>query len=275
MAFLQKRVIAFCFFSIALSPLFAADNYLAGARSSAMACASTTLTDVWGCFHNQAALANLQNITAGFSFDNRFGISNLSTKGFALGVPSKKGTFGFSATVFGYNVYNEKKAGLAYAKKFGEKISAGVQLNYLNTFIADEYYGSKSTYAVEGGLLAEPIKNFKIGAHIFNPTRAKLAEYADERITTVIRVGASYKFFEKTLWSIEEEKDIDQPAVFKSGIEYHIIEILFLRVGVGTNPTIASFGFGLKYRQFTLDAASSYHQVLGFSPAFSLSYEFR
>src|SRR4051812_44198172 len=212
MTSLRKRVILFCSFFVAATLTHAADNYLSGARSAALANASTALTDVWACFHNQAALSNLKNITGGFSFDNRFGISNLNTEGFAVAIPTKKGAFGLSGTVFGYNVYNEKKVGLAYAKSFGEKISAGIQLDYLNTFIADEYYGSKSTYAVEGGLLAEPIKNLKIGAHIFNPTRAKLAEYDDERVPTIVRLGASYKFSEKTTWSIEEEKDIDQNA---------------------------------------------------------------
>jgi hypothetical protein len=253
----------------------AADNYPVGGRSAALANASITITDLWACFNNQAALAYLSKTTAGASFDEQFAISNLSTEGFALALPTKAGTFGLSGNEFGYTAYNEKKVGLAFGKKLGEKISAGVQVDYLNTFINDDFYGSKTTFAVEGGLLAEPIQNFKIGFHIFNPTRAKLAEYADERIPTIIRLGGSYKFSEKVWWSAEEEKDIDLPAVFKSGIEYHIVESLFLRVGVGTNPALFSFGFGLRVKQFTIDAASVYYQVLGFSPSFSISYDFK
>jgi len=276
MTLLPKRDLFFTvILFFAFLHLSAADNYPIGARSAALANASVTITDLWSCFNNQAALVYLSKTTAGASFDERFAISKLSTKGFAFGLPTKAGAFGLSVNEFGYTAYNEKKVGLAYAKKLGEKISAGVQVDYLNTFINNDFYGSKTTFTVEAGLLAEPIQNFKIGFHVFNPTRAKLAEYADERIPTIIRLGGSYKFSEKVWWSVEEEKDIDLPAVFKSGIEYHIIESLFLRVGVGTNPTLTSFGFGLKIKQLTIDAASSYYQVLGFSPSFSMSYEFQ
>jgi hypothetical protein len=191
---------------------------------------------------------------------------------FAL--PLKAGTFALSGDVFGYSLYNEKKAGIAFAKKLGEKFSAGVQLDYLNTFINDDYYGSHTTFAVEAGLLAEPLKNFKIGLHAYNLSRAKLAQYANEKIPTIFRLGASYKFSGKLLWSIEEEKDIDQKAVFKSGLEYHVVDALWLRGGVASNPTLFSFGFGLKMGNLLLDIASTYHQVLGFSPAVSLTYQF-
>jgi hypothetical protein len=74
---------------------------------------------------------------------------------------------------------------------------------------------------------------------------------------------------------IEEEKDIDQQAVFKAGLEYHVIDVLFLRAGIGSNPTLSTFGFGLKINQFVLDVASSYHQELGFSPQFALAYDLK
>jgi hypothetical protein len=254
--------------------LIAADNYPTGARSLGLANSSVTVADCWGAFHNQASLAWIDRIAAGASYDNRFTMSELSTKGFVFALPLKAGTFALSGNVFGYNQYNEKKAGIAFAKKLGQKFSAGVQLNYLNTFINDDFYGSRTTFAVEAGLLAEPLKNFRIGLHVYNLSRAKLAEYADEKIPTIFRLGASYKFSEKLWWSIEEEKDIDQKAVFKSGVEYHVAEALYLRAGMGTNPTLFSFGFGLKFSGLMLDVASTYHQVLGFSPAISLIYQF-
>ena len=274
--FFRMRKILLCFYFILFQGaiLFAADNYPAGARSLALANSSVTNIDCWSAFHNQAALAWITRMEVGASYDNRFTIANLSTESFAFALPLKAGTFAVSGNVFGYSQYNEKKAGLAFAKKLGEKFSAGVQLNYLNTFINDDYYGSHNAFAVEVGLLAEPIKNFKIGLHIYNLSRAKLAEYADEKIPTIFRLGASYRFSDKLLWSIEEEKDIDQKASFKSGLEYQIAEPFFLRGGLSTNSTLVSFGFGLKFNTLMIDFASTYHQVLGFSPAISLNYQF-
>ncbi|MCX6275344.1 MAG: hypothetical protein NTV09_09060 [Bacteroidetes bacterium] len=271
---MRRILLSFCLILFSLPTLFAADNYPTGARSIGLANSSVTINDCWGAFQNQAALAWMDRISVGASYDNRFTISNLSTKGFVFALPVKAGTFALSGNVFGYSQYSEKKAGIAFAKKLGEKFSAGVQLDYLNTFINDDNYGSHTTFAVEAGLLAEPLKNFRIGLHVYNLSRAKLAEYADEKIPTIFRLGASYRFSEKLFWSIEEEKDIDQKAVFKSGLEYHVAEVLYLRGGISTNPTLFSFGFGLKMGNLMLDMASTYHQVLGFSPAVSLTYQF-
>ena len=271
---MRRNLLCICYFIFSGTALFAADNYPAGARSLGLANASVTNTECWSAFHNQAGLAWLDRMSAGASYNNRFTVANLSTEGFVFALPLKAGTFAVSGNVFGYSQYNEKKAGIAFAKKLGEKFSAGVQLDYLNTFINDDFYGSHNAFAVELGLLAEPLKNFMIGIHVYNLSGAKLAEYADEKIPTIFRLGASYKFSDKLLWSIEEEKDIDQKASFKSGLEYQIAEPLFLRGGISTNPTIVSFGFGLKLNNLMVDFASTYHQILGFSPAISLNYQF-
>lgn len=263
-------------FQCALFNLKAADNYPVGARSAGVANASVTYSDVWSSFHNQAGLAQLKDISAGVYFENKFLLSDLSVKSFTLAIPaSKAGTFALSAILFGGSLYSEKKVGVAYAKKLGEKFSAGVQLDYLSTFIA-ENYGTRNTFAVEAGIIAEPIRNLKLGIHLFNPNKAKLAVYADERVPVIMRFGSSYKFSEKVLVSAEEEKDIDQKSVFKAGLEYHVVDVLYLRGGIASNPSLSTFGFGLKLNhQFTIDMASSWHQQLGFSPQFSLGYVFK
>jgi hypothetical protein len=254
----------------------ATDNYPVGARSAGVANASVTYSDVWSTFHNQAGLASLNNISAGTYFENRFLISELGLRSVAIAVPANKiGAFGLNVSLFGYAVYNEKKAGISYAKKLGDKVSAGIQLDYLNTSFNDELYGSRTSFTVEGGLIAEPIANLKIGAHVFNPTKTKIAEYGDERIPVIMRFGASYKFSDKALLSSEIEKSSDYNNIFRAGLEYHPVDILYLRCGVASNPSLSCFGFGLKLKQFVIDMSAQYHWVLGFSPQFSLGYEFK
>lgn len=265
-----------CCFAFFVFKLFAADNYPVGARSAGVANASVTYCDVWSTFHNQAGLAWLKNISAGTYFENRFLVSQLSLRSFALAVPTTTaGTFGVTGTFFGYSAYSEKKVGLAFAKMFGENMSAGIQLDYLNTFFNDEFYGSRTTFVVEGGILAEPIGNLKIGMHIFNPSKAKLAEYGDERVPVIMRFGVSYKFSEIVQLSSEVEKDIDYKNIFRAGLEYRPAEVLHLRIGVASNPSLSCFGFGLKLKDFMIDMSIQYHEVLGYSPQFSLGYKFK
>lgn len=262
------------FFLLSSNYLFAGgENIPAGGRSAGVANASVCYTDLWSAFNNQAGLAGLKNFTAGIYFENRFGISELGVKAFAMAVPiGESGVISLSGTYFGYSLYNEKKIGLGFGKSFGKKIKAGVQLDYLSTVIAEDY-GNRTSFTGEAGIIAEPLENLSLGFHIYNPTQAKIADYADERIPVVMRLGALYKFSDKVSVSVEDEKEVDAENVVKAGIDYWIAEPLYLRGGFSTNPALSSFGFGLKFGQFMLDGAASFHHVLGFTPHISLHYE--
>jgi hypothetical protein len=244
----------------------------AGGRSAGVAGASVTYSDVWSAFHNQAGLAYLTKFSAGAFNENSFLLSELNTRGIAVALPVKDiGVFGLSMSYFGYSLYNEKKIGLAYAKSFGDKISAALQFDYFGTSIS-EGYGSNSAFTVEAGFRAEILPGFFLGVHVFNPTRSKLAEYDDERVPTVLKGGLSYLFSDKLTVSLESEKNMEAENVFKAGVEYQLIKILYVRGGVATNPTKTAFGFGLNLDSFKFDIAASYHQQLGYTPNVSLTY---
>ncbi len=271
------RKIYFLLVFILLTPFClksANDNYLFGGRPAAMGNAAVTLYDLWAVSHNQAGLAGIENIVAGIYMENRFLIPELNFGAGAVAMPAAGGVFGLSFTHFGYSLYNENKVGLSYSRFFGEKFSAGVQLNYHHLSIGSDY-GSKSTMTVELGAIYEVIDNLHIGFHLFNPTMTKVADYDNERIPTIMRGGFSYTFSDQVIFVFETEKDISLDAVYKAGIEYHIIEPIYLRAGIGTNPTANSFGFGLVLGNFHLDLSSSYHHVLGYSPQLGMIYEFK
>jgi hypothetical protein len=249
------------------------EDYPIGARSAAMGNASVSLSDVWSAHHNQAGLAFVHDFSAGVSYENRFLLKEISIRGCAVALPIKSGTFGLCITNFGYSQYKESKYSLSFAKSFGDKFSAGIAMDYLTTKIA-EGYGNKGVLAAEVGLIAKPIKNLSIGAHVFNPTRAKISAYDNERLPTILRLGADYNFSDKVTLAIETQKDIKYKAEFKAGIEYKAVKEFYLRIGVSTNPTLSTFGFGLNLKNFKVDFAASYHQILGISPQLSLSYAF-
>lgn len=261
-------------FAITISATASAnsDNFPVGARSAGLAHASVTMIDVWSAHHNQAGLAFLKFPSAGAYYESRFMMKELSLKSFAAAYPIKSGTFGLNISSFGYTQYNESKFGVSYGKAFGDKFAAGITMNYLNTHIGDNY-GKRGSFAGELALMAKPFKNFTVGAHLFNPTRAKLADYNNERTPTIIRLGIDYKFSNKVFVAIETEKDVDHKPVFKAGFEYKPADVLYLRAGISTNPSLSSFGIGLHIKQFKLDFASSFHSVLGYTPQVGFVYE--
>jgi uncharacterized protein YneR len=251
------------------------ENYQLGARSASLSNTSVTLTDLWSAQNNQAGLSNINTITAGIYYDNRFLVNEMAMKAFAVAIPlHDKGTIAFITTYYGSKFYNEKKFGLAYSKQLSKTISAGIQLDYLNTFIAD-VYGSKGNVTAEAGIQAQITKSIKMGAHIFNPTRAKLANYNDERIPTIMKLGASYTFSDKILMCVETEKDVALKSIFKIGLEYHPIKQIYIRGGLSNSNVVGSFGFGFEFDNIKFDIASSYHLILGYTPQLSLIYSFK
>ncbi len=249
------------------------ENQATGARSASMGNASVCQEDVWSTQNNQAALAFLRNPESGFSYQTPFFLKELKLAGFALALPSGTGTFGLNVSSFGYSLYQENKYGLSFAKAFGLHFSTGIQLDYLQTQIA-EGYGSSNRVAGEIGAVAKILKGFSLGIHLFNPTRTSLSAQSEESIPTTLRMGLAYACSDKVLFCLEEEKDTFHKNIFKTGLEYQPCKELFLRAGLSTNPTTIAFGFGLCLHSFKMDFSSSWHPVLGYTPTIGLSYVF-
>jgi hypothetical protein len=89
----------------------------------------------------------------------------------------------------------------------------------------------------------------------------------------MLKAGASWKFSPKVSMLAEVAKDIDQDVAVRAGLEYRVIEKLYLRGGVGGNDLQTSFGIGLALDEFKIDIASAYHPTLGYSPQISMSYD--
>ncbi|MEZ5084412.1 MAG: hypothetical protein R2750_13345 [Bacteroidales bacterium] len=255
-----------------------------GGRSAGMAYSSVTLSDFWSIQNNQAGLANLTAFAAGINYENQFLVNEMSLKSGGFVAPSKFGVFGLNYQYFGYSQFSRSKIGLAYGKSFGEKISAGLQLDYLSTHIAEDY-GNKSNVTFELGVRAVLSENLVLAAHTFNPINAKLEDQFGERISAIYKLGLMYTITDDFLIMAEAEKAMNFKPLIRGGIEYIIIEQLSARVGYSTLPSssgsddfsIASlytFGFGLKLGSLDIDFAASVHQVLGWSPVVSLVYKF-
>jgi hypothetical protein len=266
------RLLFFLIPVIIVQDVSAAVNFPLGSRFSGMANCGVAMQDIWSVSHNQAGLAYLPGISASFHHENHFMIKEYGLSAAAIAIPTHPGTFAVHYSYFGYEKYHESKVAIAYAKAFGEKISCGIQLNYFSKFIQNEY-GQGQALAVESGILCKPVKNLSIGFHVFNPNRSRFNEFSNERIPAIVRFGAGYYFSNVVLLCIETEKQSDAHPYYKAGMEYNPSKIFSIRVGISNNPLyLYSFGMGLTLKKARLDVASSFHQVLGFTPYISLSY---
>ncbi|PKP53311.1 MAG: hypothetical protein CVT92_04690 [Bacteroidetes bacterium HGW-Bacteroidetes-1] len=244
-----------------------------GARSGAMGRASVSLTDFWSIQNNPAGMALQQHIGLGVAFENRFLMKELSLKSAALVVPIQFGVLGLSYNQFGYNLYNENKVGLAYARSFGSLLRIGLQLDYLASRFAEGYEG-KDNVTFELGVQSSITDKMTIGAYVFNPIKVRFSDVTDEKISVVMRFGFSYLFTEKLIGIAEIEKQFDFNPDLRLGIEYKMNETFYARTGVALNPGLFTFGAGMQFSNLRFDLAASMHQVLGSSMQASLIYQF-
>lgn len=248
-------------------------NSTVGARAAALGGASVTLADVYSAQNNQAGLGFVKNISAGAYYENRFLLKQLGYSSLTAAMPIKKGTFGLAFNSFGYSAFRQSKLGLGYGMKLSENFSAGVGLNYLSYTIGD-IYGKASAFSVELGLQGKLSKQVTVAAHVYNPNRAKITEYNNEKIPSTLKFGIQYTFSKQLLILAEAEKSTYTNINFKGGVEYAPAKEFFIRAGMNSYPTQAAFGIGVNLDGLKVDLSSSYHNILGFSPQVGLSYVF-
>jgi hypothetical protein len=250
--------------------VLALENHPIGARSLGLSHASVSFSDVWGTFHNQAGIAGLEGFSAGFFYESRFGVDLLSLSAGSVVLPVGEGAFGLSFFQFGSGVFKENKYALAYARRLSEKWSAGIQLDYL-TQTFPENARAKGFATVEGGVLFQPSEKLHLGAHVFNPVKGGIEAPAGKvEMPVIFRAGGHYRFDEMVLVAFEAEKDNQNPALLKTGIEFLPVENLTLRLGVSGKPFKYTAGVGYKAGNISADLGFSYHGNLGITPSVSV-----
>ncbi|GAB2958023.1 hypothetical protein GCM10027048_26060 [Hymenobacter coalescens] len=257
---------------------------LRGGRAAALGNASVTLSDAWALGNNVAGLGQLIRPEVGVYAGNQFFIRELSNAALAAAVPlgrqpesstakaARHGVLGVELQRFGGKLYSEQRVGLGYGYRLG-LVSVGARADVLQVSI--EGLGSRRAVALSLGGQAEVIPNkLTFGAYLYNLNQAQLAEYQQERVPTVLKAGLSYRPSAKVLLLVETEKDVEQDADFKAGLEYQLLEAVAVRAGVATLTQQATGGVGLRFGRLRLDYAAGYHNVLGLSQHLSLNLRF-
>jgi hypothetical protein len=252
------------------------ENTNASPRSRAMGGAGVCLKDQYSLSINQAALASVGGASFSSSFESRFISSGISNKSILISSDfNKLGSFGLAVNSFGLKNYAENKFGLAYARNFGEKISIGMQINYLST-VMGENYGKSGTISSEIGFLAQITNNLSVGAHLFNPTRASISQKQNEYAPTVLKFGFLYKINSRLIFTSDAEKsnNVTKPLL-KAGIEYNVIKGFFLRAGISSNPIENSFGFGYQTGNLKADLFVAFNTRVGYSSGIGIAYSLK
>jgi len=267
---MKKPALTIILFIFGLSNLFAIENHPVGARSLALSHAFVSISDVWSTFHNQAGLTGIDGFSAGVFYESKFMVDELSLAAGSIILPVNAGTFGFSFYQFGKGEFKENKIGLTFAKQLSEKFSAAIQLDYFSQRLPEnsKAFGFAT---FEAGIIYSPNKKLFLGAHVFNPiSNGMETAEGKQKSPTVFRVGGHYQFDDMILVTVETQKDLENPFIIKTGIEFSPVQNLALRFGVSGKPVNYTAGIGYSFGKVTTDIGFSYHGNLGVTPSVSI-----
>ena len=249
-----------------------ADNLPMGAKQAGMGNAAVATSDIWSIYHNQAGLAGLEKTTASIYATQGYMLKQMNQGAVAVAYPTKYGVFAASFNSFGFKLYNENKAGLAFARKFGDALRIGAQAN-LNSISLGDIYGKKSTVTFEAGVQSKLTKKLWLGAHFYNISRSSVTSI--EKVPVIVRFGLNYSFNTNVQANIEYEKNWTIKPLYKAGLEYRIVPEFALRAGINGGSSKTTFiGAAYKLKLLSIDAACSFDSRLGTSPHLGLTYLF-
>ena len=243
-----------------------------GARAQALGYTTSCLEDEWSVFNNIAGLAKVEKSAASFTYSSYPGMKSFNRMAVTVALPSKFGTAGVGAFKFGDDLYSEQILTAGFSNTFG-LASLGASLNYIQ--YNAEGFGRKGVVSLNFGGIARLTKQFSIGAQIKNIFQPELSEEANERLPTLLSVGAAFTPSEKLLLTTELEKDLDYPFTWKTGVEYKIYKKFILRTGFNIRPNTGFFGLGFAPSNFQLDYAYSFNPELKSHHQATVSYRFK
>ncbi len=267
------KVIHLLFFILIGAQSFSQDGkFNFGARNSGLGGASITLDDQYSLFNNVGGLGRLENHYIFGGYQNRFGITELQIVGAGAIYHTEIGNAGFGFYRFGDNLYSQQRLHLAIGNKF-QIVSLGLAADVIQYNVSS--VGTKRAIAIEFGGIAEITSQLFFGAHIFNLNQVDLVKETGEKIPTVMKAGVSYRPSKELLINIEVEKDLDFDEIIKAGIEYQVIENVFVRTGFSTQPFLSAYGAGFHPNKLHLDYSYSIDSNLGAIHEVSLAFSFQ
>jgi len=244
-----------------------------GARAAALGNAAVTFQDSWALFQNPAGIAGLKQPEIGVYADTRFGISAFTTVALQAVYPTGKyGNYGVSFSRFGDALFNRQHIGFGASHALGQfRVGAKVDIWQL----AVQGYGSRKVVTLSLGGQAEIIPDLYFGAYAYNLNQARLSDFEEERLPTIMKAGLGYRLYYKLYLALETEKSLEHDADFKAGIEYTFLDDkLALRTGFSTLTNKATAGAGFKAHQLLIDYAFGATTLLGYSHHLSVTYKF-
>lgn len=241
---------------------------------------------------NPAGLGLSQGTGGRFAYHQPYSasfLSHISVSGFSV-LPKKAGAIGFAVQnlatrLNGETVSSESEISLAHGLMLQEDIHSAFSIGYAVKFISwslgesvdgpsGSYdLGSAMAVGIDVGATAKVWDRFILASAFHNINHPQMGSGLKRDLPRSMSYGVQYEPYYGVKTSFDIERRLEAGTVFKAGSDLQVAKPFHLRVGVMTNPNVFTAGFGLFYRDITVDYAFLYHPVLSPSHTFSVGFD--
>jgi hypothetical protein len=220
---------------------------------------------------NIAAITQYDKFQAGFIFENRFGLKDITN--YYANAAGKIGNLGYAGASFNYlgnSTLNEFNAQLQYARKLGEKAALGVGFNYYNINAAT--YGKAQSIQASIGLLLHLNSQVSCGIQAHNLGAQKFGINKTEKLGNIVQLGIGYTPANNFYCSASLIKEENFPLYATIKFQYAPIDKLKIEAGINTNNNNYSLGVGFFTKNIYTILGIGYAARLGGSPFAAAAY---
>jgi len=246
----------------------------------------------WSAFVNPAGIAKQKNLSLVAGSESLFGQEyfNHSFFGVQFRLPGY-GSFGISVEDFsvdysGNSLSKETSIGLHQGITLSSDRNSTISFGYgIKNYTVDYGstagvtgdgsdgidLGSQSSLGIDIGLLASLADRIRFGAKAFNINSPTLGDANSAvRLPQRAQVGIAFSPYDLVWTTAALTKSTGHDSHFHGGMSYHVLDNIFLRAGVMTNPNRFATGFEVLIKRIRINYAFMTHPVLPLSHQISV-----
>jgi hypothetical protein len=221
-------------------------------------------------FINPARLGVAESISASLYAEQRFMLAALSRYQMAAAIPVAPGSFGISGGLSGNAGYRHTQLGLAYARSLGALADVGVRFNYAQQKTTG--YRSAGFVSFEVGALVRINDQLAISLHVMRQVPA-FAKHEGAGLTSSYTIGFGYRPSPAVVVVAEMIRKEALPVSMHTALRYRFERRLQATIGIDAATATYYVGGGIALGALAIEVVSSFHPLLGPSPALMISFQ--
>jgi hypothetical protein len=225
--------------------------------------------DPWSFYYNPARAAQIRELSI-FYVPSTLGVQEIKSTGVAYRDNLLGFDLGVAGQTFGFDLYRENVFTLNLSIPLSDFLFVGANANANHLSI--EGYGTDLSISIDAGAKMFLSENISLGISTTNLNSAT-ATLSKDRLPQTFSGGIGFESDEFNV-GLEYFKEIGFPSSVKIAAEYSPVKFMTVRAGSASGTSSFNAGVSVRFLSFELGYGAAFHQVLGLTQAFGVSFDF-